>query len=79
VLTPSLKEMTECIKKQLTFSFMRKQKVMVDFEGREITSDSRLLLMRQAYNALQWMVGIADRLLLYESISIFKIIITLKT
>jgi hypothetical protein len=71
--------MTECIKKQLTFLFMRKQKVTVDFEGGEITYDSGLLLLRQADNALQLMVGIADRLLLYESISIFEIIFTLKT
>ena len=40
--------MTECITKQLTFSFMKKQRVTVDFEGGEITSDSGLLLVRQA-------------------------------
>jgi hypothetical protein len=45
--------MTECITKQLTFSFIKRQKVTVDFEGGEITSDSGLLLVRQADNALQ--------------------------
>jgi hypothetical protein len=29
--------MTECITKQLTFSFIRKHKVTLDFEGGEIT------------------------------------------
>jgi len=51
--------MTECITKQFTFSFIRKQKVTVDFEGGEITSDSGLLLVRQADNALQLMTGIS--------------------
>lgn len=45
--------MTECITKQLTFSFAKRQKVTVDFAGGEITSDSGLLLVRQADNALQ--------------------------
>ena len=35
--------MTEGITKQLTFSFIRKQKVTVDFEGGEITSDFRIV------------------------------------
>ena len=51
--------MTKCITKQLTFSFIKKQKVTVDFEGGEITSDAGLLLVRQADNALQLMTGIA--------------------
>jgi len=51
--------MTECITKQLTFSFIRRQKVTVDFAGGEITSDSGLLLIRQADNALQLIEGIA--------------------
>jgi hypothetical protein len=52
--------MTECITKQLTFSFIRKQKVTVDFEGGEITSDSGLLLVRQANNALGLISGLAE-------------------
>jgi hypothetical protein len=51
--------MTECITKQLTFSFLKRQKVTVDFEGGEITSDSGLLLVRQADNAMQLMAGVA--------------------
>jgi len=51
--------MTECITKQLTFSFIRKHKVTVDFQGGEITSDAGLLLVRQADNALRLMTGIA--------------------
>jgi hypothetical protein len=51
--------MTECITKQLTFSFIRKQKVTLDFEGGEITSDSGLLLVRQADNALSLITGLA--------------------
>jgi len=51
--------MTECITKQLTFSFVKKQKVTVDFEGGEITSDSGLLLVRQADNALQLIAGLS--------------------
>jgi len=51
--------MTECITKQLTFSFIKKKKVTVDFGGGEITSDAGLLLVRQADNALQLMAGIA--------------------
>jgi len=50
--------MTERITKQLTFSFIRKQKVTVDFEGGEITSDSGLLLVRQADNALGLISGL---------------------
>jgi hypothetical protein len=51
--------MTECITKQLTFSFIRKQKVTVDFAGGEITSDSGLLLVRQADNALRLIAGLS--------------------
>jgi hypothetical protein len=51
--------MTECITKQLNFSFIRKQKITVDFKGGEITSDSGLLLVRQADNALQLITGMA--------------------
>ena len=51
--------MTECITKQLTFSFIRKQKITVDFKGGEITSDSGLLLVRQADNTLQLITGMA--------------------
>jgi hypothetical protein len=50
--------MTECITKQLTFSFIKKQKITVDFEGGEITSDSGLLLVRQADNALGLISGL---------------------
>lgn len=50
--------MTECITKQLFFSFIRKQKVTVDFEGGEITSDAGLLLVRQADNALGLISGL---------------------
>jgi len=51
--------MTECITKQLTFSFIKRQKVTVDFAGGEITSDSGLLLVRQADNALQLIAGLS--------------------
>lgn len=51
--------MTECITKQLIFSFIRKQKVTVDFKGGEITSDSGLLLIRQADHALGLISGLA--------------------
>src|SRR4030042_6791389 len=51
--------MTECITKQLFFSFIRKQKLTVNFEGGEITSDSGLLLVRQADNALGLTSGMA--------------------
>jgi hypothetical protein len=50
--------MTECITKQLNFSFIKKKEVTVNFEGGEITSDSGLLLVRQADNVLQFMEGI---------------------
>jgi hypothetical protein len=54
--------MTECITKQLDFSFLRKRQVTVNFAGGEITSDSGLLLVRQADNALGLMAGIAERI-----------------
>ena len=40
--------MTKCNTGQLGFSFLRKRKLTVDFGGGEITSDSGLLLVRQA-------------------------------
>lgn len=51
--------MTECIIKQLTFSFLKRRNLTVDFGGGEITSDAGLLLVRQADNVLQLMEGIA--------------------
>jgi hypothetical protein len=54
--------MTECITKQLTFSFIKKQKVTVDFEGGEITSDSGLLLVRQADNSLGLIAELRGRI-----------------
>jgi hypothetical protein len=52
--------MTECITKQLNFSFLRKRHLTVNFEGGEITSDSGLLLVRQADNALGLTSGMAE-------------------
>ena len=52
--------MTECITKQLNFPFLRKRQVTVNFAGGEITSDSGLLLVRQADNALGLMTGVAE-------------------
>lgn len=54
--------MTECITKQLNFPFIRKRQVTVDFEGGEITSDSGLLLIRQADNALGLIAGMSERI-----------------
>jgi hypothetical protein len=45
--------MTKCITEQLIFSFFRKRQLTVDFDGGEITSDSGLLLIRQADNSLR--------------------------
>ncbi len=50
--------MTECTTKQLTFSFIKKKKVTVNFEGGEITSDAGLLLVRQADNVLSLISGL---------------------
>jgi hypothetical protein len=51
--------MTECITKQLNFSFIRKRQLTVNFEGGEITSDSGLLLVRQADNSLRLTSGMS--------------------
>jgi len=51
--------MTECIAKQLIFSFIRKRQLTVDFEGGEITSDAGLRLIQQADNNLNLTMGIA--------------------
>jgi hypothetical protein len=51
--------MTECITEQLIFSFFRKRQLTVDFEGGEITSDSGVLLIRQADNSLGLTEGLA--------------------
>jgi hypothetical protein len=50
--------MTECITKQLYFSFFRKRHLTVDFQGGEITSDAGLLLIRQADDALRLSSGL---------------------
>ena len=39
--------MTDCIEPQLHFSFYSKQKLLVRFDGGEMTSDAGLLLLRQ--------------------------------
>jgi len=52
--------MTQCITKQLTFSFFKRRTLTVDFEGGEITSDAGLLLIRQADNALGLVSGLAE-------------------
>src|ERR1035437_8974819 len=39
--------MTDCIEPQLHFSFYLKQKLLVRFDGGEMTSDAGLLLLRQ--------------------------------
>ena len=43
--------MTHCYT-QLTFKWYKKRNLIVNFEGVEITTDSGLLLVRQADNAL---------------------------
>ena len=52
--------MTECNTGQLGFSFLRKRKLTVDFGGGEITSDSGLLLVRQADQSLGLLEGLAN-------------------
>ncbi len=52
--------MTKCNTEQLGFSFLRKRKLTVDFGGGEITSDSGLLLVRQADQALGLLKGLAS-------------------
>jgi hypothetical protein len=52
--------MTECNTGQLGFSFLRKRKLTVDFGGGEITSDSGLLLVRQADQSLGLLEGLAS-------------------
>jgi len=51
--------MTECNTGQLGFSFLRKRKLTVDFGGGEITSDSGLLLVRQADQSLGLLEGLS--------------------
>ena len=52
--------MTKCNTEQLGFSFLRKRKLTVDFGGGDITSDSGLLLVRQADQSLGLLEGLAD-------------------
>ena len=52
--------MTECSTKQLTFSYFKKRKLSVDFEGGEITSDAGLLLIRQADDRMGLVKGLAN-------------------
>jgi len=52
--------MTQCITKQLTFSFLKRRNLTVDFGGGEITSDAGLLLIRQADNSLELISGLAE-------------------
>ena len=52
--------MTKCNTGQLGFSFLRKRKLTVDFGGGEITSDSGLLLVRQADQSLGLLEGLAN-------------------
>ena len=51
--------MTKCNTGQLGFSFLRKRKLTVDFGGGEITSDSGLLLVRQADQSLGLLEGLS--------------------
>jgi len=51
--------MTEC-STQLTFGFKSKKKLTVDFQGGEITSDSGLLLVRQADERLSLSKGLSE-------------------
>lgn len=51
--------MTECITKQINFSFFRKRQLTVDFQGGDITSDAGLLLIRQADNSLGLIRGLS--------------------
>jgi len=52
--------MTQCNIKQLTFSFLKRRKLTVDFEGGEITSDAGLLLIRQADDSLGLVSGLTE-------------------
>lgn len=45
---------------QLTFKWYKKRNLIVNFEGVEITTDSGLLLVRQANNALGLVSGLTD-------------------
>ena len=53
--------MTEC-STQLTFGFKGTKKLTVDFQGGEITSDSGLLLVRQADERLSLSKGLSERI-----------------
>ena len=55
--------MTDCNTEQLGFSFLRKRKLTVDFEGGSITSDAGLLLVRQADQTLGLLYRLTHKLL----------------
>ena len=55
--------MTDCNTGQLEFSFLRKRKLTVDFEGGSITSDAGLLLVRQADQTLGLLYRLTHKLL----------------
>jgi len=52
--------MTKCTTGQLSFSFLRKRKLTVDFGGGEITSDAGLLLVRQSDQSIGLLEGMAN-------------------
>ncbi len=51
--------MTDC-NTQMSFNWYEKRDLIVDFEGGEITSDARLLLIRQADETLGLVSGLAE-------------------
>lgn len=51
---------TQCNIKQLTFSFLKRRKLTIDFGGGEITSDAGLLLIRQADDSLGLVSGLTE-------------------
>ena len=51
--------MTKCSTEQLSFSYLKRRKLTVDFQGGEITSDVGVLLLRQADDCLGLSKGIS--------------------
>ncbi len=56
---------------QSAFEWYKKRNLIVDFEGGEITTDSGLLLVRQADNALGLVSGLANYVI--NKVNFFKV------
>ncbi len=71
--------MAECNRKSLSFSRLRRQEIVANFDGGRLTSDAGGLLLREVDRRLGLTAGLAERIAARVAVSVRRIVFHLSS